>query len=615
MKRCSVLISMFLLAVCSLALGQENFESRIGKVTVGPVNDGPTQVPFIVWGGDVAEFVANGGLSTTKDSLNGKAGLNLKLVPGDDFEQQVKDYLLGKSPYLRATVHMAALASDVLNRDPRTKPIAIVQLSWSAGDHIVFRDHIKNLNDLKTKKRRICLQAYGPHLGLLNDSLVAINATWNDVEPVWAKNLTGPDSPAEMMRKDPTIDGACVITPDMIGLCSGIDQVGNGAEGTIKGAHVGNSTATMSRSIADLWYCRSDFFNSNKAKVESFVTNYLQASEQLLAAKKLYADGAGKSPEYIKALKMAQSIYSEAVLPTLENDAHGLVSDASFARIPGNESFFLDPNNLTGFAAKQKSALQMAADLKIIKGQFASDKATWDYRKISSAVGVDYVAPVMATGRVKAEVTDFGADLDSNIIFSFEIKFDPERTDFPIDLYAADFERLSLQSQTFGNALIICRGRSDLTLALQNFIWAAKAKGLITGTEGTYKFKGTPLNMTDTASIINAIQNENLSGQIRLARDGKTKVPIDDPRTTVAAALQLSQARSAAVIKGLDEYVKSKNYKLDFSQLQPQGIGIANPIVPRPRNMEEAKRNMIVEIIVIKVPTEQLNEDSFDFDK
>src|SRR5262249_36015690 len=50
------------------------------------------EVPFIFWGGDVATFHANGGLETTPDSLFGKQGLKIKLVPGDDFGAQVTNY-------------------------------------------------------------------------------------------------------------------------------------------------------------------------------------------------------------------------------------------------------------------------------------------------------------------------------------------------------------------------------------------------------------------------------------------------------------------------------------------------------------------------------------------
>lgn len=608
-------ITLFL--VLAAAYGQDSekktFEQTLGELKVGSVEaSDPTPLPYLTWGGDVATFHANGGVTTQKDSIFGKAGLNFKLTNGDDFQQQVKDYVSGKTPYLRGTVHMLAQASEAINRDAKTKPVMVLQLTWSAGDHIVARENIKKLNDLKGKK--IALQAGGPHLGLLDDSLKAAGLKWSDVTVVWTKNLTGDGSPGELFKKDASIDAACVISPDMIGLCSGIDQKGTGAEGTVKGAHVVNSTASMSRSIADVYVVRSDYYKANPEKVQKFVVGYLKATEQLLGWKATYNDGKGKSPEYMNVLKLAQTIYGAKVLPTLEADAHGLVADATFVRIPGNESFFNDKANLTGFEPKTKGALDMALTLGLIKDKYGFDKADWDYKKISEEVGVKYVPPVFATNRVKGEVTDFAKDLDSNTIFSFEIKFEPEQTTFNIDTYAADFQRLMEASRTFGNSVILIRGHSDPTLALQNFFWAARAKGLLTGESPNFKFKDKALDLADTGEVIRAIQNENLAGLTRKDKDGKV-VSIDDPKTTVAAALQLSKTRADTVKTTLQEYAKKKGYALDLSQIQPQGVGIAEPINPRPRNMQQAKENMRVEFRVVRVKAESLNENDFNFDK
>ena len=201
----------------------------IGDYTVGDVavTKSPQQLPIILWGGEAATFWANGGTITTADSIFGKAGLSFKLTPGDDSVKQARDYLTGKSPYFRGTYRMACVYAEEFNKDPKTKPIMILQLSYSQGDHMVSREGVKKLNDLKGKT--ICLQGPGPHLGLVEDSLSAANLKWNDIKIIWAKDLTGPNGPAEMMRKNPKIDVACVITPDMIGLCSGIDQTGSGA--------------------------------------------------------------------------------------------------------------------------------------------------------------------------------------------------------------------------------------------------------------------------------------------------------------------------------------------------------------------------------------------------
>ena len=611
MKR--ILCAAIVLLLAGNVFAQQSFDSMIGQVQVGPVQEGVTQLPFIVWGGDVPALIANGGLNTTATSIFGKAGLKFHMVPGDDFPTQVKDYLSGKSPYLRCTMRMAGAASEALNRDPRTKPVAVVQLTWSAGDHIVGRAAIKTLNDLKGKK--IALQQAGPHLGLLEDSLQAAGLTWDDITPVWCKDLTGsPDSPAEKFRKDSTIDCACVISPDMIGLCSGLDQKGSGAEGTVKGSHVVNSTASMSHSISDLWFVRSDYYQTNKADVEKFVVGYLRAVEDLMAEKKVYNNGKGQSPKYLEALKLAQTIFGAKTLPTLENDAHGLICDANFVRIPGNESFFTDANNMNGFEVKQKSAIDLGIKLGYCKTRMGFAKAEWDYKKMSQDVGVPYVAPVFATGRIKVEVSDFAKDLDDDTILSFTIQFEPEQTAFSVETYGADFQRVVKNAATFGNAVVVIRGHADPTLALQNFFWAARSKGLVTGSAGNYRFKDQPLNLADTSSVMAAIAQENLAGQKRQDRSGKI-VPVDDPKITVAGALTLSLSRAEAVRLAVQEYAKGHNLPLDLSQIKPQGVGIAEPIVSRPQSVIEAKKNMRVEFRVVKVKAEAVNDNDFNFDK
>ena len=68
----------------------------------------------------------------------------------DSFSRQVEAYVKGDSPYLRGTLGMINLASEVLNRDPRTEPVIIYQLSWSeGGDALVVGSNIKQAGDLR----------------------------------------------------------------------------------------------------------------------------------------------------------------------------------------------------------------------------------------------------------------------------------------------------------------------------------------------------------------------------------------------------------------------------------------------------------------------------------
>jgi len=242
------------------------------------------------------------------------------------------------------------------------------------------------------------------------------------------------------------------------------------------------------------------------------------------------------------------------------------------------------------------------------------EAAAWDYKKISEAVGVKYIVPVYATGRIKAEVTDFAMDLGDDTIFTFEVKFKSGQTSFPIETYASDFNRFAKSAATFGNAVFLIEGHSDPTLALQQFYWAAKAKGLITGSGASARFKGQPLDLQNTDFVIQAITGENLGGQRR--KDSRTGqvVEIPDPKRTVAAALTLSQSRAEAVRLAIQAYAQQNNLVIDLSQAIPMGVGIADPVNPKPTSMIEAEENMRVVFRVVPVAAEALSEDDFNFD-
>ena len=342
------------------ANAQERFVDAVGPVTVGEVTSTSLLVvPYITWGGESALFHANGGLTTQPGTIMEKLGMNLKLVPGDNFEQQVRDYLSGKSPILRGTFRMIAQASEAVGRDERTKPIVFGQLTWSAGDHFVGRESIRKISDLSGKK--IAIQKGGPHVGMLYDMLKTARFSKANVQIVWVDELTGAKGPAERFRNDPTIAGCFVITPDMIGLTGGPKNIGTGAEGTVKGARVVVSTATLSRYIADVYACRKDFYDNYKPFIERFFAGYLKGAEEVIALKKAYEKGG--SAQYTQLLQRMQTIYGQDVLPTLEEDAHALIADCTFVGQPGNIAFFNDPSNtITGFEGFNKAGLDMAVN-------------------------------------------------------------------------------------------------------------------------------------------------------------------------------------------------------------------------------------------------------------
>ncbi|MFN5393991.1 MAG: ABC transporter substrate-binding protein [Planctomycetota bacterium] len=594
------------------SFAQELFSQLVGPVQVGAVESGPkasnktVQVPYIFWGGDIATFLANGDLKTKQGSTYQQMGLDMQLVAGDDFVSQVRNYVSGKSPMLRGTMHMIGLAGEVLGADPRTKPVIVLQLSWSAGDHIVAKKGVKNLNELKGKK--IACQQGGPHVGLLYDSLAAAGLGLEDVQIVWTKDITGPDGPAVAFKNDTSIDACCVVTPDMIGLTSGLDATGTGAEGTVEGAHVVNSTVQMSRSIADVYAVRRDWYDANKEWVSKFVAGHLKATEQLVAMRKAFSETGKMTKEYEQVLSMSQRIFGKEVLPTLEGDVHGLLLDCGFVGLPGQIAFFKQKSNASGFEEVMSRSINLATQWKYAKARAGFEPNDFDYKKLAQLGGIEYVEPTnVERFNPSAESTEMflGENLDANTIVSFSINFEPNEQTFSSDRYGAEFLRALKQASQFGNAAVVIRGHADPSKTLMDLIKAGIAKGIIqqNGTQGNYRYfmNGKPLDLSRTKEVVDLIKNGSFGG-------GNT-----DPAVTMQAALSLSQARAEAVKKSLEKFAKDSGITVDLSQIVPIGAGIMEPVIPKPRNIDEAKENMRVEFRIVKVNPEALTPTDFNF--
>ncbi len=588
---------------------EKNFRDLVGPGAVAPVTQTtPLLVPFITWGGDMATFHANGGLTTKAGSIFQKQGLNLRLAPGDDFVQQVRDYRAGKTPFLRGTFHMAGLASEAIGSDPRTKGVVILQMTWSAGDHMVARTNVRTVSDLKGKT--IALQQGGPHVGMLDDVLKAARLGWEDVKIVWAKDLTGtPESPAEMFRKRAEIDACFAITPDMAGLTGGLQGTGTGAEGTVKGARVLVSTAELSRSIADVYVCRKDFYDANKELVMKFAAGYLKACEEVIELKKQHETKG--STAYKSLLQMTQDIYGKTTIPVLD-DAHGLLSDCTFAGYPGNVSFFTQQGNLHGFEAFQKSALDLATSHGYAKERMGLFPSGFDYK---SPLFLNYLTKTemerqdrfrAEAVRTEIEQLSAGGALDDRTILSFTINFEPNQDTFSAVQYGGEYQRVVETADKFGNAVIAVRGHADPSKMLMELVKAGLASGALqrAGTQGnyTYSLNGRPLDLGATPALTKLIESGSFDG-----------VAGSNPRETMQAALNLSLTRAEAVRDSLIEYARGKGIQIDKSQIQAVGVGVREPFVSKPRNLDEAKQNMRVEFRLVRVAPEVAKQSDFDF--
>jgi ABC-type nitrate/sulfonate/bicarbonate transport system substrate-binding protein len=578
---------------------------------IEPLKEGQVvEVPFIFWGGDVATFYANGGPETkADDSIFGKHGLKVKLTPGDDFAKQVENYKNGTSPILRGTMSMLGQASEDLTKNPAATPVVFLQLSWSAGDHLVGREPFKDLNDLKGKK--IALQEGGPHVGMLNDILRTVKLEWSDIRVVWAKDLSGDKGPADLFRKDATVDACFAVSPEMFELTSapdtgGITSTGDGTKKSVKGAHVVVSTQHMSRSIADVYACRKDFYDANKPWIDRFVAGYLKAVEELVDVKRK-AGGKDKAAEeaYGKTIKLAQTIWGADMalkdLVAKADDVDGLISDATFVGLPGNETFFTSKGFLSGFNFKMQQALALPGDpskdpAKVNPKPFLAPSLNYAYiRKLGDLHGKLPTQP------------RFGAEVKiepEQKIYSFIITFEPDQSNFPEAQYGRDFQSALEQASLFGNAVFAIRGHADPKLLVDRFVQAATTKGILKRSGGSVTYDGKPFDYKNTGLMLDII-NKNRDLRYNLSGSGSL---VD----AVAFLQKLSDDRATKVRQSIQSYSDSHGLIVDKSQLRIQGVGVREAIDGYPTTDAGSARNRRVDFMIIKVPADKVASDEFD---
>jgi outer membrane protein OmpA-like peptidoglycan-associated protein len=290
-------------------------------------------------------------------------------------------------------------------------------------------------------------------------------------------------------------------------------------------------------------------------------------------------------------------------------DAHGLLLDCTFVGLPGQLSFFRDKGNLSGFDNKLKESLDLATGWGYARSRNGFDPNSFDYQEIAKLAGIEYVEPTANAPRfsdaAESEELFLGGNLDENTIVSFTINFEPNQQEFSADRYGAEFNRAVKASSTFGNARIVIRGHSDPTKTLIDLVKSGMTKGIIkqSGTAGNYRYfyNGKPLDLENLPEVLGLIQTGAFAG-------GNP-----DPMITMQAALNLSKARADQVKEAVANYAKSIGANIDLSQITPVGAGISEPIVAKPKSLDEAKENMRVEFRIVKVDAETIAPSDFNF--
>ncbi len=528
-----------------------------------PVQDCPSaavvQVPIITWGGDIPTIYANGSQAgTAPGSLFAKESLNLKLVREDVFSKQLEAYLKCESPYLRGTAGMIAMASESANRDPRTKPVSVYQLTWSAGgDALVVKGGINSPRDLRGKT--IAIQSYGPHVDYLGKILADAGLSFSDVKLRWCKDLTGTDKTPGAAFHGGDVDAATVITPDAMALTSG-GKVGTGSEDSVKGARILLTTKSANRIIADLYAVRADYFERNRDSVQAFVRALFKAEEEV---KGMFKNRQARAGDLSKLLSASGQLLLDSAAAT--KDAEGLYGDAEFAGHAGNVMFFANLAYPRRFD-KLLSEIQAGfVPLGLLGARQNLGHARWDYSNLKG--GLKEAASAPAPRFDQAEVAQVVSkrqkqgSLGQSGLFSFEVFFKANQSDFPANLYEDSFSKAIDLASTYGGAVLTVEGHSD------------------------------PL------------------GYLRKVKDNEPEVVLKRVRQ---GAQNLSLSRANAVRDSLVKYAKAQGISLDPSQFAIVGHGISSPrsgmcgdIPCAPKSEKEWLDNMRVEFRIISVEAEE----------
>jgi len=430
-------------------------ESR-GLPSAKNVRSGPHDLPIITWGGDIATILANGEKKVTqKDSIFKRNGLQFRLKREDVFENQIKNYLSGSTPYLRGTMAMINMAAAAVKGNNDLTPVVFYQLTWSAGgDALVVKSSIKKAADLCGKT--IAINYDGPHLNYAYKVLSDAGCNIKDNTFVWTKDLTGTDETPMAALSDAKVDAAFVIIPDALALTSG-GNIGDGSEDSVRGARILLSTKTANKVIADVYAVRRDYYQQHKEQVGALASSLFKAQEQLQQLSR------SKGKPYNELLTASARLLLDA--PEAVSDAEGLLLDADIAGLSQNITFFTNANDRRNFERIVKESAKGIKQLGIIKSAGKVQKADFNYAMLAN--GVSALAPTQANKFDQQKVAKVierrqkQNSLDDATIFQFEVYFKPNQRSFNAALYEQQFKRVVEMSATYGGAVITVEGHSD----------------------------------------------------------------------------------------------------------------------------------------------------------
>lgn len=548
---------------------------------------GKIRVPLITWAADGLVIDANGGLKPDANSRLAKAaGVPMELEVVDSLDQQVKNYLSGRSPFLRGTVGMITLVNEALKDQPGLAPVVIYQHSWSTGaDGFVAKD-IETLADLKGKN--VAVQLNGPHLDFLQVLLQDAGLNAQDVNLKFVEDITASGDgggaakdPASAFRQDASLTGAACIFPDILTLTAG-GTVGHGAEDSVKGARSILSTRTASRVVADVYAVRRDFFDNHRAIVHGFVLELLRTqgvfqAELANIRKKSQADKNQVKKFRERCKPLAKFALQDA--GAVNDYIAWLGLDSELVGYDGNVSFFGNSRNPVGFEASAKRSASFFQQLGFVKSNAIPAVAGWAYNQdfkplLSGAVTA--AQPSQPAFSSPAQVRAAAAKKDANELFRFTFKFPANTSEIKWQDHREVFETLHDIVSRYGGAVVQLRGHADNFF--YNFVLMKRKSGA-----KTYKQRKPGTNQF-------------------------IEKPLPKVEQLIGAGNRLSYDRAFAVKRSYASYLREAlgltASEIDLSRFDVKGMGVEDPIHANPTTPDQRAANMRGELVIFSIESE-----------
>jgi outer membrane protein OmpA-like peptidoglycan-associated protein len=246
------------------------------------------------------------------------------------------------------------------------------------------------------------------------------------------------------------VDAAFVLASDAAVLTAG--DVGTGAEGSVDGARTLLSTTSANRVISEIYAVRADYLEANRDRMRDFVRVLFE------------------SEEAVREDVVKQVVDWEAVArhllddPQAVEEARGLWRNVETTGLQGNADWATD-DRPRSFLAVNNEIQSQFVEMGLLSQAYALAMAGWDYgafgeglfdQRRTALPGFDDRAAADAVDELRN--TD---DLDENTLFEFEIRFQPNQTDFPPADYREEFDRVIELASTYGGAVLSVEGHSD----------------------------------------------------------------------------------------------------------------------------------------------------------